>query len=616
LLLASFLALLFTPNPIDIFAAGSTLNKTTLSHRPVVGSEDRKVSMLAWEQTISDMLHLLRLDHIKRKILVFSLLATLIPSLSMGGLFYTYAKRFLTDKVSQELSDVTAQDVRELDLWLKERVYEVRVFANSYEVTENLDTVTRPIPIPGMKVQALHHLNDYLKSVGDKFSDYEELLVVGANAHTVASSANRISALNLPPDWRQQAAADTPIMGKAYRDHTLDKMVMLLAVPIKTHGGRFLGVMAVKLNFRAVEEILGRSSIGKTGQIYLIAQDGTPIAGSRLNSIGLMNLKHPFTSNRPSGADTALLEYADDHGDEVIGAVNRMTQLDWGVVAQIGKNEIYAQITRIRILTLALCAGLLLAIGLAAYLLGLTIVRPLDRLTHGAARVAAGDLEVKLPVVSRSEVGYLTQAFNAMVARLRQDQQELATINGMLTEKNKALQVLSTTDSLTGLHNHKHFMEVLAGEVARAGRHRHPFAVMMIDTDYFKKYNDTFGHPAGDALLKKIGMIFTESLRTIDYASRYGGDEFILLLPEVGKEHALEVAERIRGLVTAETLSRDADGVVVTVSIGLAAFPEHGESPEAIIASADRALYHAKRNGRNRVVLASSDLQPDSNVAN
>lgn len=575
-----------------------------------------KAYMLSWEQTVSDILHLLHLDHIKRKILVFSLLATLIPSLSMGGLFYTYAKQFLTTKVTQTLNDITAQDVRELDIWMKERVYEIRVLASSYEVSENLDTVTGSAPDPGKKAHALHRLNDYLKSVGDKFSVYDELQVIDTSLHTIASSTHRLDTLKLPPDWQRQANADLPIMGKAYRDNTLGKMVMLLAVPIKTHSGRLLGVMAVKLNFGAVETILTRSSLGKTGQIYLIAQDGTPIAGSRSNSIALMNLKQPFTFNRLAANGTALMEYSDGQGNDVLGAANGMTQLDWVVVAQIEKNEIYAQIIRVRMLTLAICAGLLMVIGLAAYLLGLTIVRPLDRLTVGAARVASGDLEVKLPVFSRSEVGYLTEAFNSMVERLRQNQHELASINGMLTENNKVLRVLSTTDSLTELHNRKYFMETLADEVARAARHRRPFAVMMLDTDYFKKYNDTFGHLAGDALLKRVGAIIKESLRTVDDAARYGGDEFILLLSEAGKEQALKVAERIRSLVTMEALNRAVDGIAVTVSIGLAVFPDDGETPEAMIASADQALYHAKRNGRNRVVYAGCDLQPENNISN
>lgn len=567
--------------------------------------------MLTWEQKIANFLHRIRMDHIKRKILVFSLLATLIPSLSMGWLFYGYAKRFITEKTAQKLNDATTQDVRELDLWLKERLYEVRVFASSYEVSENLEKITRLNTVPGAKALALRRLNDYLKSVGEKFIDYEELIVVSPGEHTVATSTGRVGALNLPSDWRRRAQSNTPIMGEAYRDEVLKKVVMLLAVPINAQNGRFLGVLAVKLNFNAVKEILSRSPLGKTGETYLITRNGALIAGSRINASDILKVRHPFIAAHPRESEKVLLEYSDYHGQEVIGVFHRMVELEWGVVAQIGKKEIYAEIMRIRILTLLISLGLLLAIGLAAYVLGLTIVRPLGRLTHGAAKVAAGDLEVRLPVVNDGEVGYLTEAFNDMVARLRQGQEELATINGMLTEKNKELQVLSITDSLTGLHNRKHMMEVLAGEVARSRRMKHPFAVMMIDADNFKKYNDTLGHQVGDALLKKIGAVFTKTIRNVDYASRYGGDEFIVLLPGVDKGGAFEVAERIRSQVAAMTLSDDAGAVVVTVSIGVAAFPEHGDTPEAVIASADSALYHAKRNGRNRVVLASRDLQPD-----
>ncbi|HUJ78715.1 MAG TPA: diguanylate cyclase [Nitrospiria bacterium] len=565
-------------------------------------------TMLGWERRVSGLLHLLRLDHIKRKILVFSLLATLIPALSMGTLFYAYAKRFLTAKATQELNDVTAQNVRELDIWLKERIYEVRVFASSYEVSENLDAVTHQNTDRVRTEKALHRLNDYVSSVGDKFSDYEELSVLDANLRTVTSNTNRRNPVRLPQNWHRRVDSDVPIIEPSYRDQGLNRMVMLLAVPIKAHSGRFLGMMALKLNFNTVEEILGHSTLGKTGQIYLVAEDGAPIAGSKLNSTPLGTLKSPVTNASRSG--TQLVFYADGQGHNVIGTMKRMTQLGWWVVAQIDEREIYAQIMEARLLTVAICAGLLLVIGMAAYLLGLTIVRPLDRLSLGAARVSSGDLEVQLPVVSRSEVGYLTEAFNAMVARLRQNQQELASVNAKLTENNRALDLLSRTDGLTGLYNRKHFMEVLSGEVAGAARRGRSFAVMMIDTDHFKKYNDTFGHLAGDALLQQIGQIIKQSLRSVDVAARYGGDEFITLLPEIDKEQVLAVAERIRSQVTTETLSRAVDGVVVTTSIGLAAYPEHGLTPEAMIASADQALYQAKESGRNRVVIACGHPQP------
>jgi diguanylate cyclase (GGDEF)-like protein len=571
---------------------------------------------LSWEQAVSNVLHLIRLDSIKRKILVFSLLATLIPSLSMGWLFYGYANRIVTEKVAQDLRTVTVQNVRQLDLWLKERVYEVRVFSSSYEVSENLEKITRG-DTQTMEVVAIRRLKEYLKSVREKFIDYEELLVVNNKGQVIATSADQVSALSFPPDWQKRAQTDTPIVGEAYKDNALNKMAMVIAVPIKAHDSRFLGVLAVKLNFRTIEEILNHSLLGETGHAYLISQDGTLIATSRPKLSELMKVKLPFDTSPPeSEAETALMEYRDPNGKDVIGTLRRMSQLDWGVVAQIGKEEVYAQTVRVRILTMMICLGLLLTIGLTAYFLGLTIVRPLDRLTKGATKVAAGDLEVKLSVVGHSEVGYLTEVFNGMVGHLREGREALATINKTLTEKNEELRELSITDSLTGLYNRRHFMEVLANEVARASRHKHAFSVMMIDTDHFKKYNDSFGHQAGDDLLKKIGIIFKESLRSIDSASRYGGDEFIVLLPEVGSEGAFEVGNRLRERVPAETRSGETKRVPVTLSIGLAVFPEHGETLEAIVASADSALYHAKRNGRNQVVLASSNLLPSMKVGN
>jgi diguanylate cyclase (GGDEF)-like protein len=220
--------------------------------------------------------------------------------------------------------------------------------------------------------------------------------------------------------------------------------------------------------------------------------------------------------------------------------------------------------------------------------------------------VSAGDLDVRLPVADRGEVGYLTRVFNHMVTRLREGRDELAASNAALSEKNRELRELSVTDGLTGLYNHKHLLETLATEVARCRRLKHPFSILMIDLDHFKEYNDTHGHLAGDAVLSRISALFKESIRNIDYAARYGGEEFCLLLPEVGIDGAVRAAERIRLLVAGETFGSEDQPASVTVSIGVAEFPEHGDGPEALIATADAALYDAKRRGRNRVVQAGS----------
>ncbi len=562
--------------------------------------------MRSWEQDISVVLQVFRLDRIKRKILVFGLLATLIPCLTVGWASYVRSKQSLTEKISGELRNASVHTVREFDLWLKERLYDLRVFSSSYEVSENLERTLRETEGPFAKEQALRNLKDYLKSVLGKFTDYEELLVVDANAKAIASSAEAAGALNLPPDWLKRASADTAVVGNAYWDPVLNRPVIMLAVRItRAADGRFLGVLAARLNFRVISEILENFSVGQTGRIYLITQDGTVIIGSRSSPEAFLKTTLPETATRAMFEQEAVpLEYRDNESRDVLGSLKRISLMDlnWGVVAEIETREAYAESAQIIYLTLVMVVGLLLGIGLPAYILGMTIVRPLDRLTRGAAKVAAGDLDVDLPVVGRGEVGYLTQAFNRMVARLRKSREELAAINQVLSEKNKELHELSVKDGLTGLHNRRHLMETLASEAARAERHRHPFAVLMIDLDHFKQYNDTLGHLAGDRLLVRIAEIFRESIRAVDYAARYGGEEFLVMLPESTPEAAMEVAERIRARVAADTCGGTHETGRVTVSIGVAVFPKSGNTAEALIARADEALYEAKRRGRNRVI--------------
>jgi diguanylate cyclase (GGDEF)-like protein len=337
----------------------------------------------------------------------------------------------------------------------------------------------------------------------------------------------------------------------------------------------------------------------------LITEEGTLLVSSR-------SISAKFLETKLVGRTTRKLFFGEGdpqryygyHGEPVVGALKRMSELNWGVVAEKERAKAYAQIVRLRNVTLVLVVGLLLFIGLGAYLLGLTLVRPLDRLTGGASKVAAGDLEVDLPVLSGSEVGYLTEVFNDMVARLRQGREELAAINKTLREKNKELHELSITDSLTGLYNRKHLMETLDNEVARSKRHKHDFAVLVVDIDHFKEYNDTYGHLAGDDVLSRLAKVFKKSVRSCDYVARYGGEEFILVLPEIGPEDGVKAAERIRKKVVKEEFAGDGEPIQVTVSVGVASYPKDGDEPQAIIRHADTALYKAKESGRNQVVLA------------
>ena len=198
-----------------------------------------------------------------------------------------------------------------------------------------------------------------------------------------------------------------------------------------------------------------------------------------------------------------------------------------------------------------------------------------------------------------------------MVARLRHGREELDSVNQTLQEKNKALHRLSITDDLTGLYNRKHLMETLSGEVIRSGRHRHPFTLLMIDIDHFKQVNDTHGHPRGDEVLCRLAAVFRETIRDCDYVARYGGEEFIVLLTEIEPHTSMEAAERIRRRCAQETILSSDASINVTVSIGAAFFPGDGDTPRKLIQEADRALYDAKKDGRNKVRQAADRKRTD-----
>jgi diguanylate cyclase (GGDEF)-like protein/PAS domain S-box-containing protein len=159
----------------------------------------------------------------------------------------------------------------------------------------------------------------------------------------------------------------------------------------------------------------------------------------------------------------------------------------------------------------------------------------------------------------------------------------------------------SIRDPLTGCYNRRH-LATLYSEPRDASKE---WGCIYVDIDHFKQYNDRHGHQLGDKLLADIAVLFKRTTRSIDYVARYGGDEFLLLLHEVASADALMLADRIRSVVAAATFGPGDHKV--TVSIGVASYPEHGETAEAVIASADAGLYKAKRSGRNETVLAGND---------
>lgn len=213
--------------------------------------------------------------------------------------------------------------------------------------------------------------------------------------------------------------------------------------------------------------------------------------------------------------------------------------------------------------------------------LGRSIVRPLKKLEQAAEEFSQGNMSSRVVIESTDEIGNLASTFNTMAQEIEN---------------------LVIHDPLTELLNKREFDKRLKHEITRARRYEKPVSMLMIDIDLFKRVNDSYGHQVGDIVLHLVSKLIAGQVRSIDHVARYGGEELVVIMPEMTNHDARKKAESIRQSIEQQQLFyNESDYLQVTVSIGVATFPQDANDPDELVAAADKALYVAKREGRNRV---------------
>ncbi len=186
--------------------------------------------------------------------------------------------------------------------------------------------------------------------------------------------------------------------------------------------------------------------------------------------------------------------------------------------------------------------------------------------------------------------------------QLEETRRKLQVNQESLLEANARLAALASHDALTGLKNRRAFEERMVEELARIRRTGQPVTLLLLDIDHFKSFNDSFGHPRGDVVLRDVARLLSRAIRDTDIAARYGGEEFAIVLPNTGIEGAYEMGERLRRTIEEAPWAERA----ITISVGAATAEHHGADLAELLEQADRALYRSKQGGRNRVTFAEA----------
>lgn len=398
------------------------------------------------------------------------------------------------------------------------------------------------------------------------------------------------------------------------------KLGIVIAEPIK-RDETLVGVLIINIELSKLIQRVGDTKVGNTGYAYIVNREGKVIIHPDLGLIDNgADESSLFHIKAAINGQTGWMEY-DYNNEKRIAAYSYVPSTKWGVIAQQPLDEAMGNAINIKIKSIVVMGSTVVVAILMALVIARALARPIADISEATNRLAKGDLTVRLEVRTFDEIGELAANFNNMTNQLvKRDealylaQEELENQVQKRTEElmivNEELRRISFMDGLTGIANRRYFDEILEREWQRSKRENTSLALIMLDVDFFKNYNDAYGHIAGDECLKRIAEVLkTTAKRPTDLVVRYGGEEFAIVLPDTDVQGARVVGERVRSGVEKLGIQHKMSPIskVVTASIGISVVVLAKETlPITMIAAADEALYQAKQSGRNQIKVAEN----------
>ncbi|MCH7867676.1 MAG: diguanylate cyclase [Myxococcales bacterium] len=542
------------------------------------------------------------------RISLFVFGATLLTSLIVTGISVRSIDTFLRGKLELKFPEIAQEASRLVDEWYGHQTLNLGVLAAS-DVLEN--NVRRLMPGANGKTgsTASHDVTEYLQYVRDRFPHFDSLFILQPDGETLVWVGSEYALTRETTDkLLKSVEKPMPVLSLVE-----GQFVQIVSARIDDRAGEMIGLLNAVMPLEAVAEPLRTQRLGDTGEIYLVNAAQIFVAAGRSHERTNI-LKRVLPSLRRL---ETVVDYTNDAGVRVVGYATPISEYGLTLVVEENYDEAFAPLLAAFRRVLSINLAVVLLFGVAAYRVAVSIARPIEALSEAARRISDDEDNVELPETrAQDEVGVLTRTFNEMTARLaskaealersqaetEQAVQQMREQYAELQRVNEVLEQLSITDGLTSLHNHRFFQEQLAKEIKRSDRVGDPLALILIDIDHFKKWNDKIGHAGGDEVLRKIANVMNEIVRETDVLARYGGEEFALILPKTDMDGAMKLAEKIRASVAASSIVLDlpSEHMRLTVSVGVNVY--RGDA-KAFFSGADQALYRAKDGGRDCVMV-------------
>ena len=478
------------------------------------------------------------------------------------------------------------------------------------EVISSVETVLKSAAYIRASVGGISKSCDILRaSLPTNLPWIRNLLIAGGDGRIQCSTNNMFVGLDLSDRAyfrKAQSSREFVLSDLLFERSTQDPSVMA-AYPVSAINRDAHAVILASIDLEWMSKVMNNFAdrpgafgalIDSAGVVLAAPPNQASIVGKSLDTLPLLSAVVEKALN--SRQDDGSLSFVGAGGSRRALSFARVAGTNARLIASIDEDKVTEAIN-LEIRTAYLQFGLVsLVLLIGAFLAAeALIIQPIRILASMAKRFGQGDRSARaegsrLPAEFRP----LARAFNAMAARLSQRERELIDTNDRLT-------VIASVDMLSGLANRRGFQSRLDFEWMKAQQLGRELALLMIDVDHFKLYNDTYGHPEGDTCLTRVGETLSGiATQSTGFAARYGGEEFCLLLPNTGPARARKIAEMVRSAIEDLAMTHRASGYRhVTVSIGLASTcPNDDARPSDLVEAADAALYAAKHRGRNLVV--------------